>query len=188
MTKKTAIILSISCLLAISCKEKQEQKDIIVPAPVVKQEKKTMEMSETHQEYTESLNGKKYSIDIIRSADHSLPLTSDDMGNAYYDNIITVRVHREDGSDLLNKTFRKSDFAEYLGNNELRKTGALLGIVYDKIDNGKLSFAASVGSPDPNSDEYIPLTLTLSTSGALYIAIDNKADIVDIEEEEDEGV
>ena len=39
-----------------------------------------------------------------------------------------------------------------------------------------------------DSDEYIPLTLTLSTSGALYIAIDNKADIVDIEEEEDEGV
>ena len=70
----------------------------------------------------------------------------------------------------------------------MRKNGALLGIVYDKIDNGKLSFAASVGSPDPNSDEYIPLTLTLSTSGALYIAIDNKADIVDIEEEEDEGV
>ena len=189
MNNKTTIILSLALLLATSCKEKQEEKDIIVPTPEEQTEKKeTLEMKETRQNYTETWNGKKYTISIVRSPDHSLPLTYDEMQNEYYDNIITVRIQREDGSDLLNKTYRKSDFKDYTSGSGMEKTGALLGIVYDAIEGNNLSFAASVGSPDPNSDEYIPLRLTVSPSGSVKISPDTKMDVTGDDLLDDEGV
>ena len=68
---------------------------------------------------------------------------------------------------------------------------ALLGIVYVKCDDNYLYFAASVGSPDKSSDEYIPLVLKLHRLGSIQITKDTQldtADDVDIEDADDDGV
>ena len=65
--------------------------------------------------------------------------------------------------------------------------GALLGIVYVKAEGDYLYFAASVGSPDVTSDEYVPLVLKISRMGSISISKDEKLDTnASAEEEEDE--
>ena len=190
MKKTSALILLFSSLLLVSCKDKKEdQYNIIVPAPDTTEKKKeVLEMSETHQKYIAELDGTKYSIDIVRSPDTTLPKASDEMRNAYYDNIITVRIQGDDGSVLLNKTYRKSDFLPYISGSGLEKSGALLGIVFDKTEDGCLSFAASVGSPDSNSDQYIPLVMTVSKTGSVNITLDTKMDVGEEPDMDEEGV
>ncbi len=59
------------------------------------------------------------------------------------------------------------------------KTTALLGVVFDKVDGDHLIFAASVGSPDKISDEFIPLVLKVSKSGSLSMYRDSQMDTND---------
>lgn len=65
----------------------------------------------------------------------------------------------------------------------------MLGIVFDRADGGSLIFAASVGSPDKMSDEYVPLVLTISRGGTVNIAkdtqLDTASDVVDEADDED---
>lgn len=44
-----------------------------------------------------------------------------------------------------------------------------MGIAYDKQERGNLLFGASVGSPDPNSDEYIPFDIIITPSGKIEV-------------------
>ncbi len=59
---------------------------------------------------------------------------------------------------------------------QTKSTGALLGIVFDKAEGDNLCFAASVGSPDITSDEYLPLVLKISRMGAVSISNDQVLD------------
>ena len=109
--------------------------------------------------------------------------------NKYYDNVITLSVIRPDGSEFFSRTFKKTDFSSYL-DDKTRNNGALLGIVLDRAEGDNLVFAASVGSPDRLSDEFIPLVLTLSRMGDVNIkkdtALDTTSDRPEVEE--DDGV
>lgn len=72
-----------------------------------------------------------------------------------------------------------------------RTWGALLGIVYVKAEGDYLYFAASVGSPDVTSDEYVPLVLKISRMGSISISKDEKLDTnasAEDEEDEEDGV
>ena len=69
---------------------------------------------------------------------------------------------------------------------------ALVGIVLDHAEGDHLRFAASVGSPDKLSDEYVPLKMTLSRTGGVSIARDTQLDTgssepseADLSDEED---
>lgn len=67
----------------------------------------------------------------------------------------------KDGKDLLRRDFTKDDFRKYVG-DEYAKNNVLLGVVFDRVDDDFIYFAASVGSPDKMSDEYIPLVVRFS--------------------------
>ena len=94
-----------------------------------------------------------------------------------------------DGSVFYQHTFTKKDFNSCL-DDKFRKNGALLGIVYVKSDDDYLYFAASVGSPDKSSDDYIPMVLKIHRLGSISISRDTMLDTAENEdvEEEDEGV
>jgi len=99
-----------------------------------------------------------------------------------------VKVVRPDGSEFFCKTFKKEDFASQTTEDYLKKS-AMLGIVFEKAEGDNLIFAASVGSPDVLSDEYIPLVITLSRMGNVNIQKDTRLDSSDENtESEDEGV
>lgn len=164
-------------LCCLSCKQKEEKKVIIVPPPVEQPKKGTQQMSEIPPKSdTIKWLGNKYIIIVSRSVDKNLPKVADENGIVYYDNSISVLIKREDDSEFFNRTFRKSDFQQSIGGTDIAKRGALLGIVYDKITDNKLTFAASIGSPDVTSDEFFPLIMTINRMGEISVVPDTRMD------------
>lgn len=165
--------LMMLCSLA-GCKKKVESTDIIAKKPVIVKPVGTKKMGDYSQSHKIEWLGSTYTVGIRFAADTSLPTVLD--GNQkYYDNKITLRITRKDGSEFFNRTFTKGDFAAYIGEN-YKKNGALTGIVYDRTEGDVLFFAASVGSPDKSSDDFIPLVLKLSRFGEVSISKDTQLD------------
>ena len=149
---KKILIIGMAVMMSMafsSCKKEKKSTDIITTKPVVKVPKKTQQMSNYVQ------------------------MRED--GSKYFDNKISVRILRKDGSEFFKRVFTKADFLSYIDSGT-KKHGALLGIVYVKAEGDWLFFAASVGSPDVTSDEYIPMVLKISRMGAVSISKDTQLD------------
>lgn len=183
------IISSLLTLLLSSCKEKEVKQDIIVPAPVEKKVTGPQQMPDTKQERDIEWLGSTYHITIIRSVCDSLPKAKDEDGNAYYDNTISLCIQRPDGSNVVNRTFTKASFNSYISGSGMEKDGALLGIVFDKVENGCLVFATSVGSPDIRSDAFVPMVMKVDRNGQITVSLDTKLDSgSDIDMDDEDGV
>lgn len=188
--KKTIgrVVLCAAAMLVVSCAEKPKSDNIIVHKRAKVQKKGTQTMSGYEDKRNVEWLGSTYKVCVERKSDTSLPQAFDEMGNSYYDNTITVRVLRSDGSVFFERTFLKTDFTQYI--SDAYAQGALLGVVFDCVEGESLRFAASVGSPDRMSDEYEPLVVKISRMGAVSIAKDTKLDTAseDELEDEDDGV
>ena len=72
-----------------------------------------------------------------------------------------------------------------------KKNSVLLGIVLDKADADNIYLAASVGSPEKSSDEFVPLVVKVSRMGKVTISKDTQLDTsndpssIVVEEKED---
>ena len=136
-----------------------------------------------------------YTITIRRYADKDLPLITDEDGTKYFDNKIDLKILRKDGTTFYSRSFSKNDFKSFT-NNQYGKHGILVGFMFDKVDGNYLRFGASIGSPDPNSDEYIPIDVIINNMGDLHITnaaqLDTNSDqnktTNEIEEAEKEGI
>lgn len=157
-----------------SCKKEQKNNDIIVKKHVAKVDKGVQNMADNTVKRDVEWLGATYKICIERKTDSSLPLTTDESGNKYYDNKVRLVITRPDGSEFFSRSFSKADFAQYV--DDSNKGGALLGIVFDSVDGDALKFAASVGSPDRMSDEYVPLVMEISRVGGVKISKDTQLD------------
>ena len=112
-----------------SCAEKKKSKIIIAPKPVAQvTNKPTQEMSGYEQSRDVEWLGNHYKVVVKREADHELPIIQLDKTNKYYDNKITIRILRSDGTEFFNHTFTKAAFEGNL-DKKTKSTGALLGIV-----------------------------------------------------------
>ena len=114
--------------------------------------------------------GKQYQIEVSRTACDSLAMVKDELGQQFVDNRIVLKVIRSDGSIFCTKTFTKAAFNASL-DDDYRKTGILEGFVFDRAEGNQLFFAASVSHPQ--TDEYIPLVVTLSNFAEVGIFRDN---------------
>lgn len=176
----------------MSCKETKKDTNIITHKKVVTAPKKTQKVGDYSQSRDVEWLGSEYAVAVDRKADSSLPLVDDGAGNKYYDNRISVKVTRKDGTTFFSRTFTKSDFSQYV--DEPYRNGALLGIVLDKAEGDCLYFAASVGSPDTMSDEYVPLVMRIGRTGQVSISKDTQLDTgsdaasSELEKAEEEGV
>ena len=157
----------------VSCKEKQQPQDIIAPKIEVAKPSAPIRM----QPYSDTRNvawlGKEYKVEVQRMASDSLPMVKDETEQKFVDNRITLRVLRADGSVAISKTFTKASFNDYIDAN-YRQTGILEGLVFDKVDNQYLEFAASVSLPQ--TDEYIPLEVKIDNFGHVTIKRDSEMD------------
>ena len=169
-----AMLASLCCLVG-ACGKKDQGKDIMTTAPKKVEHKVTQKMdSYAHSQSVEWL-GSTYTVMTNREPDMSLPLADDGYGGKYYDNTVKVRILRKDGTEFFSRTFKKSDFKAYVPDSFF-KDGALTGIVFDKAEGDCLSFAASVGSPDKMSDEYVPLRLSVYRLGKVTISHDSDSE------------
>ncbi len=181
--KKSAILLLVATLATIaivSCKEKKTSEHIITTKPVEEVKKPTQEIGNYDMTTPVDWVGSTYQVVVERKADHSLPLADDGQGNKYFDNRISLKILRKDGSVFFSRVFTKNDFSRYV-DALYQKNSALLGIVLDRAETDHLIFAASVGSPDKMSDEYVPLVMKISRFGDVSISKDTQMDTGSIE-------
>ncbi len=164
------VLLGMLTVGICSCKKEQkETKDIITKiAPKPKAPSGPQQMSNHNYKKSIEWLGNNYTVTISRYADKSLAMATDGE-KQYYDNKVDVKIIREDGSVFFKKTFTKSDFKEYT-DNQYGRNGALIGFMYDTVEGNYVKFGASVGSPDPNSDEFIPIDVSISNLGAVNIS------------------
>ena len=159
-----------------ACKQERKSNDIITKiAPKPHVPSGTKAMDEFKYEKKVEWMGANYTIRIHRFADKSLSTVSDEDGRKYYDNKFQVQILRSDGSSFYDRTLTKDDFREFT-DNQYAKNGALIGFMFDRAEGNKLYFGASVGSPDPKSDEYVPLDVTIDNMSRMRI---NKATQLD---------
>ena len=173
MKKIQLLAVLLMAVLAISCSKKKESKDIIVPTAEVVKPKAPISMQPYNQQQEVEWLDKSYQVIINRVADDSLQMVQDETGQKFVDNRITLRVIRADGSVFFKKVFTKGNFDAQL-DDDYRKTGILEGLVFDKVDGNNLVFAGSVSHPQ--TDEYIPLVVTVSNFGNISIKRDDRMD------------
>ena len=174
--KNLTIVLAFGVLMGVvACKEKKQTDVIITTKPVPEAKKPTQKVGDYETTTPVDWVGSTYQVLVERKADESLPLADDGQGNKYYDNRITVKIVRKDGSEFFNRTFVKEDFSAYV-DALYKKNSALLGIVLDRAEADYLVFAASVGSPAKMSDEYVPLVMKVSRFGDVKISKDTQLD------------
>lgn len=185
-------LLASLCLLS-ACKEEKKTKDIITQKPVVVKKQGPQALESTDNTDAVQWLGKTYTVEIHRRADKEMPLTRDESGAEYYDNRIQVKVIRPDGTEFFSREYTKQSFREYLNESTL-KDGALLAVVFNEVKDDRLVLAASVGSPDAMSDDYVPFIISISRVGDVHIEKDNHPDEIpdaeqnaqqDTEDEED---
>ena len=160
-------------LLLVSCGEKKKNDDIIAAKPEVPKPKGPIRM----QDYTQLTDvkwlGKNYQVEVKRTPDDSLKMVQDEYGQKFVDNRISLRVLRSDGSVFFSRYFTKAAFEGFL-DSDYRRTGILEGLVFDKAEGNNLFFAASVSHPQ--TDEYIPMVVTVSNLGDVGIRLDTDLD------------
>ena len=184
MKSKLTIALLTATTLIAGCKEKKQMQDIIAQRVEIKQPSGPVSM----QPYNDTRNinwlGKTYRVEVSRTANDSLPMVKDETGQTFVDNRISVTVRRADGSVAISKTFTKASFDAYI-DAHFRQDGILEGLVFDKADGERLEFAASVCLPQ--TDEYIPLKVTIDNFGNVSIEKDSEMDTSGTGEHDDDS-
>lgn len=162
------LLLGLVGVAVTSCKEEKKPVDIVAKVPV---EPKKPSGPQKREPFTTSevvdWHGGKYTVKIERVPDSTL--VSDASGQKYYDNRITLRILRADGSIFVDKTYRKSDFFAAV-NNKFSTDGVLLGMAFDRVKDGQLAFGASIGDPNPDSDDFVPISITIDEMGKATIS------------------
>lgn len=166
-------IIGLALVLTTGCAKKKQHDDIIVKTVETPKPQGPIKMQPYNQKKDIQWLGRDYQVAIDRVADDSLRMVKDETGQLFVDNRITLRVIRADGSSFFTRTFTKASFDAQL-DDDYRKTGILEGIVFDKIDGNNLVFAGSVSHPQ--TDEYIPLVVTVSNFGDVTIKRDELMD------------
>jgi len=122
-----------------------------------------------------TLGGKKYNSTVLRQPDESLPVVSNQQGQKYVDNRITLRLS-SGGQSLVNKEFTKASFMDHLDAG-FKKYAILEGLVYDKVTPQGILYAASVAYPE--SDLYVPFRITVTPGGNVSIVKSDEMDEYD---------
>ena len=171
MNYKSVLALAFVGLITTSCGKKKQHDDIIVQETETPQPQAPIRMQDYKDVKDVQWLGKQYQIEVSRTACDSLAMVKDESGQQFVDNRIVLKVIRQDGSVFCTKTFTKSAFSACL-NDDYRKTGILEGFVFDKAEGNHLFFAASVCHPQ--TDEYIPMVVTLSNFAEVGISKDQQ--------------
>lgn len=118
------------------------------------------------------VGNRDFQSNVVRRPDSNLPMVTNEQGQKFVDNRITLRL-LEGGRSVVNREFTKADFAPFL-DAAFQRNAILEGLVFDKVEGGHILYAASVAYPE--SDLYVPFQITVTTGGSISIA---KSDVMD---------
>jgi len=168
MKKLIYLLFVVVIMFTAACGSKSEKakSDIEVVNPDSMDAHGLQRMQTSKAEMNIYFKGKKYLSTVSRFPDEELPHVSNEMGDVYVDNKITLRLTR-DGQHVFEKTFTKNDFIAVVDTDFLAKS-VLEGIVFDKTTQQGFVYAASVCYPQ--TDLYVPMSITISPDGKMSIA------------------
>lgn len=155
------------CLLAACSSPKKEGGDdvrILLKDSVDASGLQRMQVSDSKATFT--YKGKEYQSSVFRRPDETLPVVTNEQGDKFVDNRITLRIN-SGGKSIVDKVFTKENFAS-LVDAKFLKHSILEGLVYDKITPKGIVYAASICYPQ--TDLYMPLSLTITADGKISIA------------------
>ncbi len=160
------VCMSVILLASCSSSKKNDGKDITMAAHDSISADSVQRMQVSESKVAISYKGKQYSSSVVRKPDSSLPVVQNDQGDRFSDNRITLQLTCG-GSSIVNKTFTKDSFSSLVDANFL-KHAILEGLVYDKVTPQGIRYVASICYPQ--TDLYIPLSLTISADGRIAMA------------------
>ena len=176
MTKQYLMMVCLAGLLTLGAgcqnKEKAESGYNEYEKPETSDE--VVKMKDYHYSAFVEMKGKKYAYDIVREANDTMPTVTDDAGERYADNYIRLRINQGD-RQIFNRLFTKNSFKKHLG-KDFSSKAILEGMAFDKAVDKGLRFSASVSYP--NSDIFIPFSITVTPDGSCIIAKDEVLDTV----------
>ena len=166
-------VLALLCMAGCKSEMKGEQEEVKQMFQIESVDENTglqrMQVSNIKQEI--SCKGKVFQLTVERTPSEELPHVKSDMG-LFVDNKIKVKITRDKGTTLFEKTFTKADFAGFLTDKYLKRS-VLEGLVFDDVrtaEKKEIILAASVSYP--MTDLYVPFSLLISQDGKLSISMD----------------
>jgi len=177
-------------MVLTACKDKKpvDEKLIIADYDMPEPSASVVTMAaETVPQEVEWGEGRKYVVTVVRQPADSLPLLTDEIGQKYKDNLISVTVERADKSQFFHRTFSKSSFANWL-DSDYQRHALLAGIRFLRIENDELVFTAWLNYPGATDDESVELRMRISRFGEVVIQRYSENDRDDLEQmEQKEG-
>lgn len=160
------ICIALWFLSSCSSNKKKAEADIqiLMKDSVVVGGPERMQVSDAKTTIT--FKGKEYHSQVIRRPDDNLPVVKNEEGETFIDNRITLRI-TSGGKTVVDKVFTKESFAGLVDATFL-KHSILEGLVYDKNTSNGMVYAASICYPQ--SDLYIPMSITVSADGKISLA------------------
>ncbi len=179
---KTSLFLNLCFVVAVltGCSSKKNNdKDALASSrdSIAADSVQRMQVSESKIVIT--YKGKEYHSTVVRHPDATLPVVLNDDGDRFADNRINLKLTCE-GRTVVDKVFTKENFASMVDADFL-KHSILEGLVYDKVTPQGICYAASLCYPQ--TDLYMPFSLTISADGKISIAKEALMD--DVYEETD---
>lgn len=159
-------LLLTACGSSSSNNQSQETRMATNTIEAVNEGPQRMQTSEVKENF--EYKGKQYQSHIVRRADESLPMVTNDEQQQFYDNSISLKLTCG-GKQLVSRTFTKKDFLHLVDAN-FAKQAILEGIVFNEANEQGICFAASVGHPE--SDLYQPIRIVVSANGNLSISLE----------------
>ena len=154
-----------------SCKKKAEDNDIIIDKVIEKPQNEAKSCKKIDNNGKFPWIGNTYSYAIKVTPDNSLPKV-ENHEQTYIDNNIDLTIKRSDGSEFFSGRFTKNSFTGLL-TREMRESGVLLNMKYEKSDADNAYFLVSVGSPDEMIDDFTVVELIITRMGATKLAAYN---------------
>jgi len=170
MTKQVLILTMVAAALLTgvsACKEKKKSDDIIVAKYVPEQPKAPISMPTDKRKVDVNWLEKTYVVAVSRESDESLPMLTDETGQKYIDNRVSLSILRSDSSVFFKQSFTKESFASYIA-GDLRQKGFLENIVFHGVEDQQLKFGVVVSRPGTD-DEFVPLDLSIDRMGGMAI-------------------
>ena len=118
-----------------------------------------------------SADGHKYHYVIERKPVETT--VTDDEGNVFYDNSISIKVER-DGGQYYSRTFTRENFLSMVDKG-FQRYGILDGCRFVRINKGAVVFSLCVSYPE--SDLYTAYLLTVQPDGSSSFSPDNTLDV-----------
>lgn len=160
------ICIAVWLMSACSSQKKEEGSDVHVLMQDSVDAGGVQHMQVSDSKTTITYKNKEYQSRVVRRPDEDLPIVTNEQGEKFADNRITLRITAA-GKSIVDKVFTKQSFAS-LVDAKFLKHSILEGLVYDKNTPGGMVYAASICYPQ--SDLYIPLSITVSADGKISMA------------------